>query len=171
MEPNEEHPLSHLWDAVPSRIKQGVPDTISLVPKVFRHRLSYVASAMIQDIRDVFHEKSDRLRLADVMEIPLPQVDSAIDQEGFLGAIKLLPPGFVSELGPANPGEGLAWGAPYENVHLIRNISSDTQIPKDRRRILLGYISSNEMPFESSSGTAAGEVRRVARSRQRVDLD
>jgi hypothetical protein len=171
MDPYEEHPFSRLRNAVPSRIEQGVPDAIPLFPQVFCNRLRHVASAMIQDIRDVLHEKSHRFRLADVVEIPLPQVDATVDQEGDLGVIEQLPPGLVSELGSANPGEGLTRGTSYENVHLILNISFDTQIPEDRLRILLGYVSSGMMPLDVCPGTATGEVRSVALGRQRIDLD
>jgi hypothetical protein len=84
MNTDENHPLPHLWNSVPRRVKQRVGNVIALFIKALRHEFRNVGTTMVKDVWHVLHEKCYRLCSPDECDIPFPEADTTVYEEGLV---------------------------------------------------------------------------------------
>jgi hypothetical protein len=79
----QEHALSHLRDAIENRIQERITTYVAMPFENITDFLSNVLPAMIQNIRDVLHEQSDRPKRIYIVEIRFIEFGPRIMQKGF----------------------------------------------------------------------------------------
>lgn len=104
------------------------------------------------------------------MDVPLPQVDSAIRQEGFVSGMFKPAMRLLSQLGPPDAGEGLAGWPADEHVNLVVHRAFQSQLGKDRCRVFRVHIPGDMVGGTITAQGTRSEIRSMGLCRMAVQL-
>lgn len=170
MNTDQEHSLPRLGDPVPSGIQQRVPDDVALFAQFLGHHFRHVGAAVIQDVGHVLHEKRQRLCVANVRKVVLPQIHAPIHEKCGLRGDLLPSPSLVTQLRPTYPGEGLTRRTADQDIDLFVDGAGQPDVLEDARRALLGDVARPEVGFEVLALADLREVGTVRLRSPRVQL-
>jgi hypothetical protein len=77
------------------------------------------------------------------MDVPFPQIDPPINEEGLVCRLLKAPVRLFPQLGTADPSKGLARGAAHKDVHLVVDGSMDAEFGKDRGGVFLSHVAGD----------------------------
>lgn len=156
MKADKDHPFASLGNAVPGCVEQRISDLIALIGQVLGHQFSNVAAAVIEDVRDIFHQQGDGLYLADVVHVTLPQIYTTVDKKGIVGGQLQSTVCLLAELCAADARERLTGRTPDEHVDLVVDRTLEANILED-----LGWVFGVHISCHMVSRPVPADVMRA----------